>query len=93
MAVPKFEKFLEAFLKAVSDGTLHSTKEVKDIVAREMNLSQNDRAETVPSGRQSSGPLIRQWENRKYRSLSELFRDNRRRRDFSLLLRNFPAEH
>lgn len=33
MAVPKFFEFFEAFLKVVSDGELHTTKEVRNAIA------------------------------------------------------------
>lgn len=52
MAVPKFYEFFEGFLSAVSDGKIHTAKEVRDIIAREMNISEADRAELLPSGKQ-----------------------------------------
>lgn len=54
MAVPKFFEFFEGFLKAIQDGELHTAKEVREILAKEMNLSEADRAEMLPSGRQST---------------------------------------
>ena len=52
MAVPKFFEFFEAFLFAVKDGELHSAKEVRDVIADKMQLSDDDRAELLPSGKQ-----------------------------------------
>ena len=52
MAVPKFFDFFEAFLRAVDDGELHTAKDVRDIVASKMGLSDQDRAEMLPSGKQ-----------------------------------------
>ena len=54
MAVPKFFEFFEGFLLAVEDGELHSAKEVREIIASSMNISSSDRAEMLPSGKQST---------------------------------------
>lgn len=54
MAVPKFFEFFDAFLKAISDGETHTSKEVREIIALDMNLSDSDRAERLPSGKQST---------------------------------------
>lgn len=53
MAVPKFFEFFESFLHAVADGELHSAKEVREIVASGMHITESDRAELIPSGKQS----------------------------------------
>lgn len=52
MAVPKFFVFFEAFLKEVNDGELHTAKDVRNAIAKEMNLSEEDLAEMLPSGTQ-----------------------------------------
>lgn len=52
MAVPKFFEFFEAFLQAINDDELHSAKEVRSIIARDMNLSDADLSEMLPSGTQ-----------------------------------------
>ena len=54
MAVPKFFEFFESFLRAIQDGSLHTAKEVREIVAADMNISEADRAEMLPSGKQST---------------------------------------
>lgn len=54
MAVPKFFDFFEAFLHAVEDGEIHTAKEVREVIASSMNLSPADRAEMLPSGKQST---------------------------------------
>lgn len=54
MSVPKFFEFFEGFLKAVQDGELHTAKEVREIIAADMKLTDADRAEMLPSGRQST---------------------------------------
>lgn len=54
MAVPKFFEFFEVFLKALSDGEKHKAKDVRAFIAEAMNLSEADRAELLPSGRQST---------------------------------------
>lgn len=52
MAIPKFFEFFEVFLRAIEDGNVHSAKEVREIVASIMNISEADRAELLPSGKQ-----------------------------------------
>lgn len=52
MAVPKFFEFFEAFLKVVSDGELHTAKEVRNTIASKMAISDGDLAEMLPSGKQ-----------------------------------------
>ncbi len=52
MAVPKFFEFFEAFLRAVSDRELHSAKDVRNDIAKAMNLSGEDLSEMLPSGTQ-----------------------------------------
>ena len=54
MAVPKFFEFFEGFLHAVQDENLHTAHEVREIIAQEMNISATDRAELLPSGKQST---------------------------------------
>ena len=53
MSVPKFFEFFEVFLNAVKDGRLHTAKEVREIIADKMNLTQADRAEMLPSGKRT----------------------------------------
>lgn len=54
MAVPKFFEFFEGFLRATQDGELHTAKEVREIIAKEMNISDADRQEMLPSGKQTT---------------------------------------
>ena len=52
MAIPKFFEFFEGFLRAIQDGKVHTAKEVREIIAKEMNISDSDRMEMLPSGKQ-----------------------------------------
>ena len=52
MPIPKFFCFFEGFLKAVQDGDLHPAKEVREKVAAEMGLTDSERTEMLPSGKQ-----------------------------------------
>ncbi len=52
MAVPKFFEFFEAFLKVINDNNLHTAKDVRNAIAKEMSLSDDDLAEMLPSGKQ-----------------------------------------
>lgn len=54
MPVPKFFEFFKVFLEAVKDRKLHSSKEVREIIAEEMNLTEEDREELLPSGKQTT---------------------------------------
>lgn len=54
MVVPKFFEFFEGFLRAVADGELHTAKEVREWLASDMRLSENDCSEMLPSGKQST---------------------------------------
>ena len=54
MAVPKFFEFFEGFLRAVEDGNIHTAKEVREIIATTMKISDLDRSEMLPSGKQST---------------------------------------
>ena len=53
MAVPKFFDFFEVFLHVLEDGNLHSAKEVREVIASRMNITDSDRAELLPSGKKS----------------------------------------
>ena len=53
MAVPKFFEFFQEFLCALEDGELHTAKEVKQMLASRMHLSEEDCSEMLPSGKQS----------------------------------------
>ncbi len=54
MAVPKFFEFFEEFLRAIQDGELHTAKEVREVIAKDMKISDEDRREMLPSGKQST---------------------------------------
>ncbi len=52
MSVPKFFEFFNPFLFSIKDGDLHSAKEVRESIAVQMHLSESDRKELLPSGKQ-----------------------------------------
>lgn len=54
MAIPKFFEFFRGFLHALEDGELHTAKEVREWLASDMQLSEDDCAEMLPSGKQST---------------------------------------
>ncbi len=53
MAVPEFQTFLLPLLRLSADGDEHSLPEVKSAIADELGLTEEDRAELVPSGRKT----------------------------------------
>ena len=54
MSIPKFYEFFGSFLRAIQDGKIHKSKEVQQFIAEDMNLSDADLLEMLPSGRQST---------------------------------------
>ncbi|TWT52000.1 restriction endonuclease [Allorhodopirellula solitaria] len=52
MAVPDFQSMFVPFLNAISDGQEHAIKDVANTIADQMELSQEDREEVLPSGSQ-----------------------------------------
>lgn len=53
MAVPEFNKFMLPLLRIAGDGAEHSISEVVEILATQLGLSEGDRNEVLPSGRQT----------------------------------------
>ena len=53
MPVPGFESFMLPLLRALEDGADHPVNEVRESIAREMTLTEDDRAELLPSGKQA----------------------------------------
>ena len=51
MAVPKYNEFFPSFLTFLSDGQEHSLKDIRAYCADSFNLSEEDRAATIPSGK------------------------------------------
>src|SRR5437763_266684 len=52
MPVPGFESFMLPLLRVLDDGADHGIVEVRERIAREMSVSDADRAELLPSGKQ-----------------------------------------
>ncbi len=52
MAVPDFQSLMLPVLKITSDGNEHNTAEVVETLALQLGLSENDRKEMLPSGKQ-----------------------------------------
>lgn len=53
MAIPKFYEFMKPLLKELEDGEIHTLKSVKLSMIQKFNLSDEDAAELLPSGRQT----------------------------------------
>lgn len=51
MAVPKYDELMKPLLIAVSDGETYKMKDVTALLAEQLNLSSDDLAEMLPSGR------------------------------------------
>jgi restriction system protein len=53
MAVPDFQSFFKPLLDIAADGKEHSIKEARELIAKNMNISEGDLKETLPSGTQT----------------------------------------
>jgi restriction system protein len=53
MPVPDYESFMLPLLRAVAEGAEHQIRDVRDQLAAEFELSPADRAEMLPSGKQT----------------------------------------
>jgi len=53
MAVPDFQSFFKPLLEIASDKKEHSLREAREIIAKQMNLSQEDLNELLPSENQT----------------------------------------
>ncbi len=53
MPVPDYETFMLPLLRAVADGADHHVRDVRETLAAEFKLTPADRAEMLPSGKQS----------------------------------------
>lgn len=58
MAIPDFQSFLLPLLELSSDGKDHTLSEARDVIAARLSLTEIDRNEMLPSGRQ------RRYDNR-----------------------------
>lgn len=50
MSLPKYNELYMSFLSAIQDGALHSMKEVRDSIAKELKLDEESLKEQLPSG-------------------------------------------
>jgi restriction system protein len=53
MAVPDFQSFFKPLLELAGDGKEHSVREAREIIAKNMTLSEADLSELLPSGTQT----------------------------------------
>ena len=54
MSVPDFQTLMRPILVALSDGQTHSSRQVREVIAATLGLSDEDQAELLPSGRQTT---------------------------------------
>ena len=53
MALPKYNELYGAFLNELADGKIHSYKEIKPGIAKQLNLSEEELSEKIASGGQT----------------------------------------
>lgn len=53
MAIPKYDEMYRVFLDCLSDMKPHGSKEVRDAIAARLSVSEAERQELLPSGRQA----------------------------------------
>lgn len=53
MALPKYNELMKPLLCAITDGEVHTLKDLTTVLAKQLNLSEADLKEKLPSGNQS----------------------------------------
>ena len=53
MAIPKYDEMYRVFLECLADMQQHRSKELRDIIAARLSVSDAERQELLPSGRQA----------------------------------------
>lgn len=53
MAIPKYDEMYQVFLDCLADMQPHKSKEVRDAIASRLSVSEEERQELLPSGRQA----------------------------------------
>jgi restriction system protein len=53
MPIPEFQSFFHPFLNLAKDGKEHSLQEIRDFLTQFFNLTEDEKAEKVPSGTQT----------------------------------------
>ncbi len=53
MPIPKYNQMYKLFLEAIKDGSTYTIKQVKDIIAKKLSITDAERLELLPSGLQS----------------------------------------
>lgn len=51
MAIPKYDEMYRLFLDCLADGQEHKMKEIRDVVAKTLGITEEERSEMLPSGR------------------------------------------
>jgi restriction system protein len=63
MAIPDFQSFMLPLLKFASDGKEHSLSEASEALSHHFSITESDRREMLPSGRQTSFNNRVSWAN------------------------------
>jgi restriction system protein len=53
MAIPDFQFLMLPFLKLAEDGQIHSSREAVEALAEQFHLTEDEKKELLPSGRQT----------------------------------------
>ena len=53
MPVPDFQAFMLPWLQVLGDGDIHSLEEIREVIAEQFQLTEDDKNELLPSGKQS----------------------------------------
>ena len=61
MSVPNFYEFMKPFLVAIKDGNSYTLKEVRGVLSKEFNLTDEDLSQMLPSGTQTVFTNRVQW--------------------------------
>ncbi len=77
MGVPDFQSFFYPILKFSSDGQEHSLDEIRDFLTQKLSLTDEDKAERVPSGTQTKFDNRIYW-TKSYFSKAKLIENTKR---------------
>jgi restriction system protein len=77
MAIPDFQSFFYPFLKFSSDGQEHSLDEIREFLTQKFSLTNDDKAQRVPSGTQTKFDNRIYW-TKSYFSKAKLIENTRR---------------
>ena len=53
MSIPKYDELYAPFLRTLQDGETHSVREIRQLLAKQLHLTDEELAVCLPSGKQA----------------------------------------